>query len=106
MSTAQRYDPLTDQSGHLKCLTQVPDGAFVLYSDHARVVASLEAQKARLLGALERLDSAAECFAASQDGATDWRVGLVQPINVAEGQELVDALAAARAAIAASKEDK
>jgi len=46
--------------------------------------------------ALIRLIDAAESYSADQGGATDRRCGLVQPITVAEGIELNDALTQAR----------
>jgi len=52
------------------------------------------------LDALARLVDAADAYSADQSGATDKRCGLVQPITVAEGQELNDAMAAARAILA------
>lgn len=107
--TAQRYDPLTDQSGHLKRLIQVPDGAFVLYSEHARIVASLEAQKARLLGALEALLFAEDALDSASDPEC-WegpRPNLKQIAAQEAAQKLwFSAKTQARAAIAATKEDK
>jgi hypothetical protein len=46
---------------------------------------------------LERLIDAADAYRADQDHATDLRCGLVQPITVAEGRELGEAIDAARA---------
>lgn len=48
-----------------------------------------------LVGALRRLRNAADPYCASQDSATDDRVGIVQPVTVAEGEELNRALDAA-----------
>jgi len=45
----------------------------------------------RLLSALRRLYDAADVYVACQDRATDERCGLVQPITVAEGNELIAA---------------
>jgi len=45
----------------------------------------------RLLNALRRLYEAADVYVACQDRATDERCGLVQPITVAEGNELIAA---------------
>ena len=41
---------------------------------------------------MERLTNAASYYEALQDSATDPRVGVVQPITVAEGNELMAAL--------------
>jgi hypothetical protein len=46
--------------------------------------------------ALARLVDAAEVYSADQKYANDKRCGLVQPITLAEGQELNDAIAHAR----------
>lgn len=48
-----------------------------------------------LVGALRRLRNAADPYCASQDSATDDRVGIVLPVTVAEGEELNRALDAA-----------
>ena len=45
---------------------------------------------------LRRLMDAAEAYAADQQYAIDERIGLVQPITVAEGKELNEALDQAR----------
>lgn len=42
--------------------------------------------------ALRRLVAAADVYAADQSGAVDDRIGLVQPITVADGNELNEAL--------------
>jgi len=42
--------------------------------------------------ALARLANAADCYAASQVAATDARCGIVQPVTVAEAEELNAAL--------------
>ena len=44
---------------------------------------------------LARLSAAAEPFAADQSNATDPRVGMVQPVTVAECEELNESLRAA-----------
>ena len=54
--------------------------------------------------ALRRLANAAEVYAADQSGATDARVGLVQPISVAEANELNAALRDARDLISSFEE--
>jgi hypothetical protein len=71
----------------------------------AAVVAALQ-QVARpqmdhqpILKALERLYNAADVYAAQQDRAPDERCGLVQPITVAEGNELLAALLEASTAL-------
>ena len=56
-----------------------------------------------LLAALERLDDAADAFRADQGRATDTRVGLVQPVTVAECDELNAASKQARAILAKAK---
>lgn len=53
-----------------------------------------------LLDALAALEGAVDPFLASQDGATDPRCGLVQPVTVAECEALNQACANARAALA------
>ena len=59
---------------------------------------------ARVLeAALIRLANAADAYAADQAGATDSRCGLVQPISVAEGEELLAALEQASTALAAAE---
>ena len=45
----------------------------------------------RVLNALRRLYEAADIYVACQDRATDERCGLVQPITVADGNELIAA---------------
>jgi len=50
-----------------------------------------EATYSRLLNALRRLYEAADVYVARQDRATDERRGLVQPITVADGNELIAA---------------
>lgn len=45
----------------------------------------------RVLSALRRLYEAADIYVACQDRATDERCGLVQPITVADGNELIAA---------------
>ena len=45
----------------------------------------------RVLNALRRLYEAADVYVACQDRATDERCGLVQPITVADGNELIAA---------------
>lgn len=52
-----------------------------------------------LLSVLMQLADAAECYAADQARATDPRCGLVQPVTVAEANELNEALAKAYALI-------
>ncbi len=46
----------------------------------------------RVMLVLRRLANAAEVYAADQSGATDARVGLVQPVSAAEANELNEAL--------------
>lgn len=46
----------------------------------------------RVMLVLRRLANAAEVYAADQSGVTDVRVGLVQPVSVAEANELNEAL--------------
>lgn len=53
----------------------------------------------RLEAALERLEAIADVFAADQSGATDPRVGLVQPVSVADCEELNAAIRQAREAM-------
>ena len=50
-----------------------------------------EATCSRVLNALRRLYEAADVYVACQDRATDDRCGLVQPITVADGNELIAA---------------
>ena len=50
-----------------------------------------EATCSRVLNALRRLYDAADAYVACQDRATDERCGLVQPITVADGNELMAA---------------
>ena len=50
-----------------------------------------EATCSRVLNALRRLYEAADVYVACQDRATDERCGLVQPITVADGNELIAA---------------
>jgi predicted nucleic acid-binding Zn-ribbon protein len=52
-----------------------------------------------LMSALVRLESAAEIFMADQSRATDSRCGLVQPVSVAECDELREAVRVARDAL-------
>jgi hypothetical protein len=52
-------------------------------------------QRNALAKALMRLHDAADAFAADQSGARDERCGLVQPVSVAECEELNQALKAA-----------
>lgn len=59
----------------------------------------LRARADRLRGCLQALADAAECYAADQSGATDFRVGAVQPVTVAEAEALNSALTAARDAL-------
>ena len=59
----------------------------------------------RLRGVLDWLVAAAEVYEARQEGATDSRVGLVQPITVAEGNELMAALRQARALLKEASDD-
>ena len=60
-------------------------------------LAALEAEYIVLGKALGWLTEAAEVYEADQSYCDDERSGLVQPITKAEGQELFDALANARA---------
>lgn len=69
--------------------------AFCNNSARGRVDARLIADAPCLLAALRRLANAAERFAADQSEATDTRCGLVQPVTVAECEELNAALAEA-----------
>lgn len=70
------------------------DGDAEAEAGNARLIAA----SPKLLAALTRLEAAADVFAADQSGATDCRCGLVQPVTVAECEELRAAIAAARAA--------
>ena len=45
----------------------------------------------RILNALRRLYEAADVYVACQDRATDERCGVVQPITVSDGKELISA---------------
>jgi hypothetical protein len=54
-------------------------------------VALDDATCSRILNALRRLYEAADVYVASQDRATDECCGLVQPITVADGNELIAA---------------
>lgn len=57
-----------------------------------RVEEEVEHATATPRAALKRLYNAAEIYAAVQDKATDQRIGLVQPVTVAEANELNAAL--------------
>ena len=70
-----------------------------------REISALTTAHDALLEALDRLHNAAEIYAAVQDKATDQRIGLVQPITVAEGNELNAALDSSRQALAGQPED-
>ena len=50
-----------------------------------------DATCSRILNSLRRLYDAADAYVACQDRATDERCGLVQPITVADGNELIAA---------------
>lgn len=66
---------------------------------YRRTTESIAAARERervLMSALVRLESAAEIFMADQSRATDPRVGLVQPVSVAECDELSEAIRVAR----------
>lgn len=56
-----------------------------------------------LLAALERLDDAADAYRADQSRAKDARCGLVQPVTVAQAEELNQASSQARRAILKAK---
>ena len=60
------------------------------YREHAEGDCSA-ANCSRVLNALRRLYEAADVYVACQDRATDERCGLVQPITVADGNELIAA---------------
>lgn len=55
---------------------------------------------AKAVAALNRLESAAESYAADQSRASDPRCGRTQPITVAEGNELNAAISVARVTLA------
>jgi hypothetical protein len=55
---------------------------------------------------LEELVDAAEVYSADQSGATDLRCGLVQPVTVAEANELNRALTAARKILGIRERDE
>lgn len=67
--------------------------------DLRRQLAAVQAENARLREALVRLEAAADVIAADQSCATDRRCGLLQPITVAEGEELNEAIRRVRAAL-------
>lgn len=51
-----------------------------------------QSDRLSIVRVLARLAAAAEAYAADQSGAIDARVGLVQPVTVAEATELNEAL--------------
>ena len=59
----------------------------------------------RLLNALRRLYEAADVYVACQDRATDERCGLVQPITVADGNELIAAQCEALAILQSAEKE-
>ena len=63
-------------------------------------VERLERERDEMRAVLAALEDAVTVYEALQDGATDPRVGLTQPITVAEGKALIAALTYARAALA------
>ena len=79
--------------------------AFIrLCSRHAHVDA-LADRNGALAEVLQKLSDAAESHVALQDKATDPRIGITQPITVAEGEALNDALDEARAALSGQPVD-
>jgi hypothetical protein len=66
---------------------------------NAKLATLQDATWLEILEALAGIADAVEPHAALQDKATDPRVGLTQPITVAEGTALVEALQQVRAAL-------
>lgn len=79
---------------------RVLDEDGIVADDLTLADARLLAHGRELVAACERLEEAADLYAADQSRATDPRCGLVQPITVAEAEELNEAIRQARAALA------
>ena len=72
--------------------------------EEVRAIYALTTKCDALRAALERLHNAAEVYAAVQSRATHPRIGLVQPITVADGNELNASLDSSRQALAGQPE--
>lgn len=77
-----------------KKLVQVFD---VIAEDQKARIATLAAENKALREALGQLHDSASEYGADQSGANDPRCGVVQPITVADGEALNDALRCAAA---------
>jgi hypothetical protein len=79
------------------CLWQLETGNDDRWPDLVVLIDWLRARGDKARAVLSRLEDAAEAYTADQSYSNDSRLGMNQPITVAEGEELNAAVAAARA---------
>ena len=79
------------------CLWQLEAGNDDRWPDLVVLIDWLRARGDKARAVLSRLEDAAEAYTADQSYSNDSRLGMNQPITVAEGEELNAAVAAARA---------